>query len=159
MSFLHPHSCECAKSELDLFALPPTQTSIESGQWVHYKTVSSISENSPLEFVISASDDYIDLSQTLLSLTIKVCKDDGSNCAAADNSAPVNNILHSMFSQVDVYLNQKLISPPNNTHAYKCYLETLLNYDSGAKRSHLTCGLWYADTAGKMNVTGDENLG
>ncbi|EFA12622.1 Uncharacterized protein F54H12.2-like Protein [Tribolium castaneum] len=159
MSFLHPHSCECAKSELDLFALPPTQTSIESGHWVHYKTVSSISENSPLEFVIPGGEDYIDLSQTLLSLCIKICKDDGSNYAADNNIAPINNILHSMFSQVDVYLNQKLISPPNNSYAYKCYLETLLNYDSGAKNSHLTCGLWYADTAGKMNIVGDENSG
>lgn len=133
MSFLHPHSCECAKSEVDLFALPPTQTSIENGQWVHYKTVSTISENAPLEFVVPGSEDYIDLSQTLLSLSIKICKDDGTNCAVADNIAPVNNIMHPMFSQVDVHLNQKLISPPNNTYAYKSYLETLLNYDAGAK--------------------------
>lgn len=37
MSFLHTHSSECLKSELDLFSLPPTQTSIESSQWIHYK--------------------------------------------------------------------------------------------------------------------------
>lgn len=73
--------------------------------------------------------------------------------------APVNNLLHSLFSQVDVYLNQKLISPPNNTYAYKAYIETLLNYGSAAKNSHLTSGLWYADTSGKMNNTDDENAG
>jgi len=39
MSFLHTHSSECIKSELDLFSLPPTQTSIESSQWIYYKPV------------------------------------------------------------------------------------------------------------------------
>lgn len=155
MSFLHAQSCECFKSELDIFALPPTQTSIESGQWVHYKPLSSISDDSPLEFVVSSGgDEYIDLSHTLLHLTVKVCREDSTNLDDTDKKiAPVNNLLHSLFSQVDVYLNQKLISPPNNTYAYKAYIETLLNYGPAAKGSHLTTGLWYADMGGKMNST------
>ncbi|XP_070170429.1 uncharacterized protein F54H12.2-like [Polyergus mexicanus] len=52
MSFLHTHSSEFLKSELDLFSLPPTQTSIESSQWIHYKPVISLSDDSPIEFVI-----------------------------------------------------------------------------------------------------------
>ncbi|XP_063911221.1 uncharacterized protein F54H12.2-like [Zophobas morio] len=160
MAFLHPRSCECIKTELDLFALPSTQTSIESGQWIEYKTLSSISDDAPLEFMISSGDEYIDLSQTLISLTVKITKEDGTNLPDDINIAPVNNILHSMFSQVDVYLNQKLISPPNNTYAYKCYLETLLNYGPAAKKSHLTCGLWYIDTPGDMDTAdGTKNIG
>ncbi|KAJ0177716.1 hypothetical protein K1T71_006589 [Dendrolimus kikuchii] len=50
MSFLHSHSCECIKSELDLFALPSTQTSIESGLWIHYKPISSLADDGPIEF-------------------------------------------------------------------------------------------------------------
>ncbi|KYN11438.1 hypothetical protein ALC57_16406 [Trachymyrmex cornetzi] len=42
MSFLHTHSSECIKSELDFFSLPPTQTSIESSQWIYYKPVTSL---------------------------------------------------------------------------------------------------------------------
>lgn len=64
-----------------------------------------------------------------------------------------------MFSQVDVYLNQKLISSPNNTYGYKCYLETLLNYGPKAKQSHLTCGLWYKDTKGQMEALTAANEG
>src|SRR5436190_7803304 len=44
MSFLHTHSHECVKSELELFSLPPTQTSIESSQWIHYKPVTSLGQ-------------------------------------------------------------------------------------------------------------------
>ena len=34
MAFVHPQSCEGVKSELDLFAVPPTQQSIDEGQWI-----------------------------------------------------------------------------------------------------------------------------
>lgn len=159
MAFLDPRSCECVKSELDLFALPTTQTSIENGQWLHYNTLNSITDDGPLEFVVNGADEYIDLSHTLLLLNVKLVKEDGTNFAATDKIAPVNNILHSLFSQIDVYLNQKLISPPNNTYAYKSYIETLLNYGPAAKNSHLTCGLWYPDTPGKMDNADDDNDG
>ena len=64
---------------------------------------------------------------------------------------PVNNFLHSMFSQVDVALNQKAVSSSTNGYNYRAYIETLLNYGSDAKKSHLTCGLWYPDDANFMD--------
>lgn len=45
MSFPRSNSCECNKSELDLLALPSTQTSIETGMWVHYKPTSSLADD------------------------------------------------------------------------------------------------------------------
>jgi hypothetical protein len=42
MAFIHEGSCECVKSELDLFSIPATQTSVESGMNVDYHPVSSI---------------------------------------------------------------------------------------------------------------------
>jgi hypothetical protein len=33
MALVHPSSCECTKSELDLFEVPPTQTSVAYGYW------------------------------------------------------------------------------------------------------------------------------
>lgn len=159
MSFLHNNSCECVKSELDLFALPATQTSIESGQWIHYKPISSLSDDGPIEFQVPGTgDDYIDLSHTLIHIKAKVLNQDLTPLTLTTVVAPVNNWLHSLFSQLDVYLNQKLVSPPNNTYGYRAYIETLLNYGPAAKQSHLTCGLWYEDTPGKMNST-DGNKG
>ncbi|XP_033229774.1 uncharacterized protein F54H12.2-like [Belonocnema kinseyi] len=162
MSFLHSHSCECLNSELDLFSLPPTQTSIEGSQWVHYKPISSLTDDSPIEFVVPGNDDeYIDLAHTMLNLKIalqapKKTKDNESSIVKI---APVNNILHSMFNQVDVYFNQKLVSPPNNAYAYRAYIETLLNYGPAAKSSHLTASLWVNDSPGQMDGVADENKG
>lgn len=152
MAFLHSHSCECAKSELDLFTLPPTQTSIEGTHWIEYKPVTSISEDSYLEFLIPGnSDDYIDLAHTMINLTVRLEKGD-SPIEDKTLVTPVNNFLHSIFNQVDVFFNQKAVSPPSNAYAYRAYIETLLNYSEEAKKSHLTCGLWYNDTPGQMDA-------
>lgn len=153
MSFLHSHSCECMKTELDLFTLPPTQTSIESSQWVHYSPISSLTDDAPLEFVVPGhGEDYLDLAHTMLSIRFQILP-----YAVADKGkvAPVNNILHSMFNQIDVFLNQKLVSPPNNAYPYRAYIETLLNYGSDAKKGHLTGTLWNDDTSGFMDATPD----
>ena len=47
--------------------------------------------------------------------------------------APVNNFLHSLCNQVDVFFNQKAVSPPSNAYAYRAYIEKLLNYSNEAK--------------------------
>ncbi|KAL6416472.1 hypothetical protein ACFW04_013427 [Cataglyphis niger] len=158
MSFLHSHSSECLKSELDLFSLPPTQTSIESSQWIHYKPVTSLSDDSPIEFVIPGhGEEYLDLAHTMLSLRVRVETAGDSaghvtgGSASTSNVGPVNHLLHSIFNQIDVYFNQKLVSPPNNAYAYRAYIEALLNYSSPAKTSHLTSCLWDADTPGRMD--------
>ncbi|XP_025155142.1 uncharacterized protein F54H12.2-like [Harpegnathos saltator] len=152
MSFLHTHSCECLKSELDLFTLPPTQTSIESSQWIHYKPVSSLTDDASIEFVVPGhGEEYIDLAHTMLSLRIRVETETVAGATAA-KVGPVNHILHSMFNQIDVYFNQKLVSSPNNAYAYRAYIEALLNYASPVKTFHLASRLWYNDTAGNMDV-------
>ncbi|XP_020296499.1 uncharacterized protein F54H12.2-like [Pseudomyrmex gracilis] len=149
MSFLHTHSCECFKSELNLFTLPPTQTSIKSSQWIYYKPLSTLADDAPIEFVVPGhGEDYINLAHTLLSLRVilntpeapPAASNSGGDAVAA-SVGPVNNFLHSMFNQIDVYFNQKLVSPPNNAYAYRAYLETLLNYSSESKTSHLTTSL------------------
>ena len=65
----------------------------------------------------------------------------------------MNNWLHSLFSQVDVYLNDTLVTPSSNTYPFRAYVDTLLSYGAEAKTTQLTSQLWYKDTAGHMYVT------
>ena len=67
---------------------------------------------------------------------------------------PVNNWLHSLFSQVDVYLNGTLVTPSTNTYSYRAYFETLLSYGTGtdAKVTQLTGQLWHKDKATHMDA-------
>ena len=94
-NLIHPASCERLKSELDLFALPATQTSVDHGRVVEHRPTSILSENSPVEFVISEEGDYyIDLANTFLYVRAAVVNEDGSNLADDANITPITNFLH-----------------------------------------------------------------
>ena len=70
MAFISDQSCECLKSELDLFSVPPTQTSIENGTWVEYHPLTNVGDDSPIEFDVNGTgEDYIDLANTCLLYT------------------------------------------------------------------------------------------
>ena len=151
MAFIHPLSSECLKSELDLFSVPMTQTSIESGCYVEYNPISSINDGTPIEFVVSGSgQDYLDIANTQLYVRAQIRK--GDNTLIDDNSqvAPVNLFLQSLFCEVDVKLNDVLITSTNNTYAYRAYLETLLSYGSESKSTQLGASMYVKDVAGKM---------
>ena len=159
MSLIHKLSSECTKSELDLFDVPPTQIAYDSARMVDYYPVSTIG-NGPIEFFVSGSsnEEYIHPSQTFLLVKCEITKADGTPLGKDDICGPVNNILDSMFSQIDVYLNDTLITSSVNTYAYRAYLENEVNFGKDAKTSHLTASMWYKDTAGKMDNL-KENLG
>jgi len=139
MAFVHDQSCECTKSELDLFSIPPTQTSIENGSWVEYHPLSTLADGSPIEFEVNGSgEDYIDYANTYLHVRAKITQADGADIANNAPVGPVNLFLHSLFSQVDVALNGTQITPSMNTYPYRAMIETLLSYGGDAKESQLT---------------------
>ena len=166
MAFVHRESQECTKSELDLFTIPATQTSIIKGQWIEYHPLSNITDTGPIEFNVSGTgEEYLDLAKTQLFVKAKITKANGDNLDPNTQVGPVNLFLHSLFSQVDVSLNQRLISLSTNTYPYRAMIETLLNYGEDAKSSQLSMLLFYKDTPGKMDAVNpvadgaDANLG
>ena len=106
--------------------------------------------------MIAGTDEYLDLSKTILYVEGKILKgdDDPLSGGGQTNVAPVNNFLHSLFKQVDVYLNGKQVTPAMGTYAYRSYIETLLNYDVSAKKSQLSSALYFKDTAQEMDGNG-----
>lgn len=86
-------------------------------------------------------------------MVCKFTKDDGTNLTGVNStSTPVNNILHSLFTEIDLSLNVKIITPGTDTYPYKAYFEKLLSYELRTLRTQMkACSLWVKDTAGHMN--------
>ena len=147
-------SCECSKSELDVLSVPPTMTTMQESQWVEHFPVASLGNNSPIEFIIpSQTECWTDLSQSYLYVKFKITKADGTDLDADSSVAPTNNFLHSMFSSVDLYLNNKLVSSNLDTYPYRAYIENLLSYNTDSKVTHLRASeLWIKDTGGKFDA-------
>ncbi|XP_030831447.1 uncharacterized protein F54H12.2-like [Strongylocentrotus purpuratus] len=127
--------------------------SILKGPWVEYHPVSNITDSAPIEFnVAGTAEEYVDLSQTMLAVTAKITNPDNTNLAQEAPVGPVNLFLPSLFSQVDVMLNEKLVSQPSNTYPYRAMLESIMHYGKETKDSQLTQQLYYKDAAGKMDL-------
>ena len=98
MSHVDTYSCTCVKSELNIFSVPPTQTSIDDGIVVDYHPIASFVDTGPIEFDISASvEHYLDLALVYLHLDVKITKNDESNLEVASAVGPTNICLHSLF--------------------------------------------------------------
>ena len=134
--------------------MPPTQTSIEDGRWVEHQSLTYLGSGCPIGFVIPGTGDaYLDLANTYVLIRAKVVRGVGTDLAPDTPVAPVNNWLHSLFSQVDVYLNDTLVTPSSNTYLIRAYVDTVLSYGAEANNTQLTSQLWYKDTAGNMDST------
>ena len=131
MNFVHSKSGECTKTELDLFSIPPTKVSLEKGLWIDHQPVSSVSDGGPITFLSPGTEDYVDLAKTILVVRAKVTKANGNNFNQNEKVGIVNNFLHSLFKQVDVFLKEQ-VTQATGTYAYCAYLETLLNHGPAA---------------------------
>jgi hypothetical protein len=150
MSKYHKDSEECALVNLDLTSPPKSCGDIRDVFYTEISTINSVTDgcNTPVEFHIPATPQYyIDLSHTLLHLQIQLVKQDGSVLNEEHKAAPINCIAQTMFQQVDIYLNDKLVTASTNMYPYRAMIETLLNYGQGAKSTWLTNSLFIHDTA------------
>ena len=153
MAYRVTDSIDTHPDELNLFATPPTDAVYDKVQWIEHRPVSQLKDGNPIEFIIPGSGtQYINLKQTLLHIKVKVLKADGT-APGTSLAALINLPLHTLWSQVDVSLQQKLVNPATNNYCYKALLETLLSYDKSAKESQLQAAGYYKDTASTIEAT------
>ncbi|VDH89539.1 Hypothetical predicted protein [Mytilus galloprovincialis] len=119
--------------ELSIFASPPNQVAIEKMIYTEERPISNLINDSTPEIVISgAGNDYIDLRKSRLYVKMQILKEDGTKLAPKEKAGIINLPLQSMFSNIDVYMNNKLISANSNnirgSHTLKSfYLLAVMN--------------------------------
>jgi len=137
------------KGETSLFEDPPYDISKVSSQVVVHHPINSIADrHSPLQFVIKSNDtQYVDLRSVKLKLRLRILGPRGEELGddAADVCSVSQNFLHTMFSQVAVYLNDVLITPATPNYPYRSYIETLLGFSKHFKKSQAACALFERD--------------
>ena len=92
MALLHSDTMEVLKSELELFTISPTQTSIEETRFVKYYPLTSLDRGGPLEFNIPSSDrEYIDPQKVFLYMKIRILDENGSQLNAKTSNNDANS--------------------------------------------------------------------
>ena len=101
--------------------------------------VNSLNEAS-IDFQIETDRNiFLDLYDTFLSLKFKLVKDGNQPIVDGDNTFMVNNIMHSLFSNLEVYFNNEQVYTSNGLYAHKSFLSNEFSGTQGTKDSISVC--------------------
>ncbi|XP_067126897.1 uncharacterized protein F54H12.2-like [Centruroides vittatus] len=118
-----------------------------------YPIATITDQKSSKEFLIPCSgESLIDLSNISINAQLSITKRNGTCTMDTDLVTPVNNLLHSMFSQCTTWFYEKQVFSHVN-YAYKAIIEALLFLSEEAQKTYLTSSFFYEDTAGFLNKT------
>jgi hypothetical protein len=158
MSVIHQDSAEGMNPELELFSLLMTQTNIDKTRHIKSYPTTSISSNNPIEFtLISGEDQVIDLNNMMLYTKSRILNHDGTRVLdsigtgdqARDNEMfyvfPINYFHGTRFKNIELFINNKLVSHSDNMYAFRSYLECLLSNGLDPKKGQLKMGMFYKD--------------
>ena len=140
-------------SELSLYDLPSTQTSVKEFRDEEVRSISQVSSDGPFEFRINVQNslDYLDLKNTQIYVKLNVEKSDGTDIMT-EKVGPANLFLQSLFSTVEVTLQNKA-TITCNYNSYRAYIPTLLKYGQDALSSQIKSQGWLMDDADSPGVT------
>ena len=138
--------------EIALFSRPPVNAAEDRVSWHEIRpSYMSNAEYSSINFsILGNSTQYVKLSDTELYVRIAIQKEDGTPYKVFDEDnkplplnqretgTPIDFILHSMWSSVDIKMNNNLVSESGTNYMYKALMEALLTYDDSTKKIQLS---------------------
>ena len=127
--------------QLDLFSTRVYQNELFGAEYITVRPFNNL-DNGPIDFIVKESKEYFDLSESVLSLKLKVVNADGSAIATVsdgkDNVALVNNAMHSVFSDVQVMINGKPVEGVAvSMYPYRAYITNLFKFSKEAHTQQL----------------------
>ena len=124
----------CAKTELCIFDTVLPQVVIDSANFEEIYTFNALDGFSDIKFLIIGSNtEYLDLNDTLLSVTVKVLGEDKNDLEKDADVTPSNYFLHTLFKDVCLTMNNEIIEGGNDKYAHKALIETIINYGKDTK--------------------------
>ena len=152
---------EVYESNLHLFEETHTDSFIEKTEWIPYAPQGVIGRNAPLEFDIPGnSASYIDLHRSRLRVGLRIVTGEDKPVTEVDKVCLANLGLQSLFRQVDIELNQRLITASvGSYYPYKAYLDALLNSNIGDTKGILNNELFHKDSYDAMDSDSTSNIG
>ncbi|CAG2210266.1 unnamed protein product [Mytilus edulis] len=123
-------------SELSIFTPPPRNIAIQRREFIEfeYRAISQLSNCADLEFLIPPQfAGYLDLKRSTLNVKVRLHDAYDIPILKDENVGLVNLCLHSLFFQVDCYLQQTAVGQAGTNYPYKAYIDTLLSTSANDK--------------------------
>ena len=138
----------CPVSQLDLLEPIGVQTQVDSFKDIEYLPTSAIQDGAPITFEIGKDERYTDAEKFVIKTVVEIQGENGAaltgkqftdadSAGTLEKVGEINNLGHSLWGQIVLYINDKKMTESSNNYAYKAMLETLLSYDNVDEKSVL----------------------
>ena len=135
-------------SEMDLFAVPPTQVAVERTFDDVIRPMNTVTDDGPYEFSIMGNQYFLDMSANKVYMKLKITNEDGTditghidgvnNEVGSNYGVPINLIGQTFFKQVKMYIGGKLVYDSGDNYPFLAYITTELNFSREVKDTFLT---------------------
>ena len=114
--------------------------------WTAFCTEMDMSEKARKHITAKGLEDLsVQELQQYLEAKYQVLQDWGEDGAII----PIDNVLHSMWSRVNITMNGELVSTTSQKYMYKSYIETILNNSHSTKDYQLKFSRFFGDDGDK----------
>ena len=153
MGFVHKDSLPCAVSQFELFEVLPTCVQVEESDYADHYSISSLEGGTNvLEFTVQGSPNvFYDLQRTELVVMYRI-RDGSTDMKVGWKMAPVANSIASLFTQCDVFLNNKLVTSSNGLYPYQAYASILMGKSRETCERQLSLQMLHLDKPGLHEV-------
>ena len=153
---------EIASSQFDLFEKVELETGVKKIHTQTFHPISSTNSQGPFIFEIPADPEkFTDAESIRLLGKMRIRKKAGNlitNLEAGEKVSTVNNIFNSLWSSINIQINETEITDPSSRwYAFKSYFENHLSYSSPTKENVLAFKGYIKDTPGKYDDIGDDS--
>ncbi len=158
---MEPNSAVAENFADSLFHSRVRDSRFDSVEFMTYYPKNSLSNAKKIEFLLpryTGPNVYIP-KDMYLKVEVVLTKADG--VSPPDSTAkisPVNNVLHSLFSECRIYLEDYCINETNENYHYKSFIIDLLSYDINAKYSYLQAQGFFQDAPFNMDSAGNASF-
>ena len=156
--------------DLALFSEPPMNVAEDKVMWVEHLPTFGKNGKASVQFEIPGTgNQYTDLSRTYLYVKLSIVdkkgdaithtkgRDAAGGLVTTQFAIPINNVLHSLWSMVDIKCNKTLVSTSGDNYMYKAYVENLLNYNSNATEKQMQM-VGFAPEGGNMDSNNPDDI-
>lgn len=159
---VQPHSFSADTTWADSwFKAFPTDLRFNKVIYHQYLPLNTLANVESVLFTIPmwSSGSYILLDKALMSVRFHVENGAGAAIVAGKKASLTNNILHTLFGDIKMSMNDQPIFPTSSNSHYKAYMHNLLNFSEDCKSSWLQSQGWYTDQPGFFNDINGSNSG
>lgn len=142
------NTLNAVRTEFDLFSEAPLQRMVSKFKYDEVFPYNNVKTDSTVTLQVRGTpNEWIDLDDTYLEVRYKLVTHNGANIANEGNTYVQTleepNLFHNLWSQAEMYINNKPVKSVVNPYPMRAYIENLLTTcKDGLPEKYQTEGFW-----------------